>query len=219
LLGLPEARCRDLARGLPGIGAAGGRFVATAVTTALREAALAAVTSFHRRNPAERGISLETLRKGLRAPEAVTAAVVEGMAQRGEIRLSNGRAALPGFVPRLGDAEAVLTRALARLELAGLTPPTVAELERELEVTGLLQALRFAAQEKRTVAVEPDRYFSLQALDGFVATLRELAVNEAITPRNLRNKLGLSRKYLIPLLEWADRAGVTRRVGDTRVLA
>jgi len=218
LLGLPEAACRDLVRALPGIGAAGGRFVATAVTTALREAALAAVASFHRRNPAERGLSLETVRKGLRAPDEVTDAVIEGMARRGEIRLGDGLAALPGFVPRLGDAEAVLTRALARLDLAGLTPPTVSELERELGVTGLLQTLRFAAQEKRAIAVETDRYFSPRALEDFVTALRELAVNEQITPPHLREKLGLSRKYLIPLLEWSDRAGVTRRVGDARVL-
>src|SRR5205814_1934977 len=29
----------------------------------------------------------------------------------------------------------------------------------------------------------------------------------------------LTRKYLIPLLEWADRRGITRRAGDARVLA
>jgi selenocysteine-specific elongation factor len=218
LVGLPDAECRELVRTLPGIGAAGGRFVATAVTAVLRESALAAVGSFHRRNPAERGLSLETLRKGLRAPEEVTGAVLEGMARRGELRVSDGLASLPDFNPRLGDAEAGLTRALARLELAGLTPPTVAELELELGVTGLLQSLRFAAQERKAVAVESDRYFSPGALDGFVAALRELAATEPITPPRLRDRLGLCRKYLIPLLEWADRAGVTRRVGDSRVL-
>jgi selenocysteine-specific elongation factor len=140
------------------------------------------------------------------------------MARRGELRVSDGLASLPDFNPRLGDAEAGLTRALARLELAGLTPPTVAELELELGVTGLLQSLRFAAQERKAVAVESDRYFSPGALDGFVAALRELAATEPITPPRLRDRLGLSRKYLIPLLEWADRAGVTRRVGDSRVL-
>ncbi len=218
LVGLPDSQCRELVRALPGIGAAGGRFLATTVTTALREAALAAVASFHRRNPAERGLSLETLRKGLRAPEEVTGAVIEGMARRRELKVSDGLAALPEFQPRLGDAEAVLARALDRLELAGLMPPSVPELERELGVTGLLQTLRFAAQERRAVAVESDRYFSPRALDRFVATLRELSVNAPITPPMLRDRLGLSRKYLIPLLEWSDRAGVTRRVGDTRVL-
>jgi len=35
----------------------------------------------------------------------------------------------------------------------------------------------------------------------------------------LRDRLGLTRKYLIPLLEWADRRGITRRSGDARTLA
>lgn len=218
LAGLPESRCGELVRGLPGIGAAGGRFIASSVTAGLREAALASVTAFHRRHPSERGLSLETLRKGLRAPEEVTAAVIEGMGRRGEIMVSDGLAALPGFLPKLGDGEADLSRALDRLEIAGLMPPTVSELERELGVTGLLQALRFASQDKRAVAVESDRYFSPKALEGFVTAIRELAVNGPITPPGLREKLGLSRKYLIPLLEWSDRAGITRRVGDARVL-
>ena len=47
------------------------------------------------------------------------------------------------------------------------------------------------------------------------ATLTELG---SATPAELRDRLGLTRKYLIPLLEWADRRGVTRRTGDARVL-
>jgi selenocysteine-specific elongation SelB-like protein len=35
----------------------------------------------------------------------------------------------------------------------------------------------------------------------------------------LRDRFGLTRKYLIPLLEWADRRGITERRGDARVLA
>jgi selenocysteine-specific elongation factor len=39
-----------------------------------------------------------------------------------------------------------------------------------------------------------------------------------VTPGALRDRLGITRKYLIPLLEWADRKGITRRDGDRRVL-
>jgi hypothetical protein len=34
----------------------------------------------------------------------------------------------------------------------------------------------------------------------------------------VRDRLGISRKYLIPLLEWADGRGITVRVGDVRHL-
>ncbi|TFG42860.1 MAG: hypothetical protein E4H41_10250, partial [Gemmatimonadales bacterium] len=39
-----------------------------------------------------------------------------------------------------------------------------------------------------------------------------------ITVSVIREKTGLSRKYLIPLLEWADRQGITRRNGEVRRL-
>jgi len=67
--------------------------------------------------------------------------------------------------------------------------------------------------------VDQERYALKQALEEFrravEETLRELG---AATPAQFRDRLGLTRKYLIPLLEWADRRGITSRKGDTRVL-
>jgi selenocysteine-specific elongation factor len=57
-------------------------------------------------------------------------------------------------------------------------------------------------------------------LEAFRAALEAaLAELQSATPAQLRDRLGLTRKYLIPLLEWADRRGITRRTGDTRSLA
>jgi selenocysteine-specific elongation factor len=48
-----------------------------------------------------------------------------------------------------------------------------------------------------------------------VAFLRE---HEAITPQEMKDLLGISRKYAIPLLEYLDAQRVTVRRGDRRVL-
>jgi selenocysteine-specific elongation factor len=37
-----------------------------------------------------------------------------------------------------------------------------------------------------------------------------------ITVSALRESLGTSRKYAVPLMEWLDQHGVTRRDGDVR---
>ncbi|MFN3430767.1 MAG: SelB C-terminal domain-containing protein [Candidatus Sericytochromatia bacterium] len=42
--------------------------------------------------------------------------------------------------------------------------------------------------------------------------------NRPFTTSEARELLGTSRKYVIPLLEYLDSQGVTRRVGDTRVV-
>jgi selenocysteine-specific elongation factor len=65
--------------------------------------------------------------------------------------------------------------------------------------------------------VERDRFFSPAALRQFCAALEAVAANGPITPPALRERVGLSRKFLIPLLEWADRSGLTRRDGDRRI--
>jgi selenocysteine-specific elongation factor len=218
LLGLPDAECRRLVEGLRDISVIGSTLITKALTARLREDAVRLVQAFHAAHPAERGLSLETLRRGLRGPEEVIGSVVSGMARREELRIADGIAAIPGFVPRLAGGEADLERIVAILNEAGLTPPTVAELEQATGLTGILGALRFGAKDGRVIAVETDRYFYPTHLNRFLDTLRELGAQGTLTPPAIRDRTGLSRKYLIPLLEYADRVGVTRRVGDVRVI-
>ena len=55
----------------------------------------------------------------------------------------------------------------------------------------------------------------------FVRRAREILREEAgsgITVSAFRERLGTSRKYALPLLEWFDQRGVTRRQGDLRIL-
>ena len=51
-----------------------------------------------------------------------------------------------------------------------------------------------------------------------MSALEDVGRQGDIIPSTLRQRLGISRKYLIPLLEWADAKGITVRVGDTRRL-
>ena len=51
--------------------------------------------------------------------------------------------------------------------------------------------------------------------DKLVAYLRE---KKEIGPADMKDLLGVSRKYAIPLMEYFDGQRVTTRVGDRRVL-
>lgn len=218
LLGVPEAEGRRVLARSKTTAEAGGRYVASTITSAIRSAILATIQDFHRREPTEKGLSLATIRDSVRAPASVTDAILNGLLKRGEVVATGGTAALPGFAPESTGQEELLTRVLEVLESAGLSPPTVPELEEMLGVTGLVRVLRSAAERGKVEAVEGDRFFSTTSLNQFSHLIREIAVDKGVTPQILREKTGLSRKYLIPLLEWADRTGITRRVGDERVL-
>jgi selenocysteine-specific elongation factor len=219
LLGLPPAECREHTRLNPHITAVGAQLVSAATATSLKQSAVAQVKEFHARHPAAAGLSLETLRRTLRGPPAVVTGVLDSQLHAGELVLREGLVLLPGFTPRLAGSTELVSRVLAALDKAGLEAPTVEELERRLEQSELLAVLRRLASEGSVKAVESDRFFSTKVLDQFVSAIRELGRTEPVTPARIRERLGLSRKYIIPLLEWADRSGVTKRVGDTRVLS
>jgi selenocysteine-specific elongation factor len=182
--------------------------------------AVARLEVYHRTHPADPGMPLETLRRSLGQAEAAVQLVLDDLVASGAIVTSGGQARLATFLPRVEGGDAIVDRAVAVLAKAGLTPPTVAELNAQFSRTDIAATLRLAAGSGRVVAVERDRYYAAEAIATFVAALREIGGTGAasITPAGLRDRLGITRKFLIPLLEWADATGVTIRVGDARRL-
>jgi selenocysteine-specific elongation factor len=161
---------------------------------------------------------LETLRRSLKAPDDVAEAVLDELRETGRMRRLDGVVALAGFAPRVEGGDAEIDRLVQLLETASLTPPSLAELERQTGRRDVAAMLRLAAASGRVEPVERDRYYTRGALDRFVAALEEEGRQGDIVPSSLRQRLGISRKYLIPLLEWADGKGITVRLGDARRL-
>jgi selenocysteine-specific elongation factor len=161
---------------------------------------------------------LETLRHSLRAPDVVVEAALADFGRAGRLRRSDGTVALAGFAPRVVGGEAEIDRVVGVLLDAYLTPPSIPELEESIGRRDLLPLLRLAAASGRVEAVERDRYYTREALEQFTDVLKDLGEKGAIIPAQVRDRLGISRKYLIPLLEWADGQGITVREGDGRRL-
>ncbi|HEY9016442.1 MAG TPA: SelB C-terminal domain-containing protein, partial [Gemmatimonadales bacterium] len=136
----------------------------------------------------------------------------------GRLRRRDGLVALAGFSPRVAGGDAEIDRIVRILSDAHLAPPSVAELERSTGRHDLHPLLRLAAARGRVEAVERDRYYAREALDQFTGVLTDLGRTGPIVPAAVRDRLGISRKYLIPLLEWADDRGITVREGDSRRL-
>lgn len=172
-----------------------------------------AVAEHHRTHPADPGMSLETLRAG---KEAVALAGLDRLADAGTLVIAAGVVREPGFRPSATGGDAMIERIILRIEAGGLGPPSMAELQAELQLPGLPDAVRLATRTGRIVAVERDRHYGQRALAGFKELLAALAARGPITPPAVREAAGISRKYLIPLLEWADRTGLTIRDGDVR---
>jgi selenocysteine-specific elongation factor len=218
LLGLPKAAAAEVARQEPSARLLGEYWV---LTRSVNDVALRArnlVRDYHRAHISERGMPLETLRHALATREVVVEAALQELLTGGRLRRTDGLIALAGFAPRVAGGDAEIDRVVGILLDANLSPPSVAELEQTTGRTDLIAVLRLAAARGQVEAVERDRYYARQALDQFTAVLNDIGQQGEIIPAAIRDRLGISRKYLIPLLEWADGRGITIRVGDGRVL-
>ena len=194
----------------------GERVITVAQLELAAETLANALERYHAAHPAEQGMPLETLRRSNRFHPSIAEAALVRLRSRGALEISNDIVRLPGFRPRVSGGDAVVRQFVDRIEAAGLTPPSVTELA---VVTGRSDAatiLRFAAGEGRIEAVERDRYFARTALDAFLRAVADEAAEGLVSIPRLRDRLGISRKFLIPLLEWSDRKGYTLRNGDTR---
>lgn len=174
------------------------------------------VEEAHAASPLEPGTSLQGVRARAGAPAEVADAAIARLVGTGRLDLAGGVVRRAGWLPRLSEGQRALRERLAdRLAAAGAEPPSVGELSAELgaEVPALLRMLE---REGAVVAVESDRYWAREALASLVATLRLAPAGVVHSPAELRERLGLSRKFLIPFLEYCDRAGVTERLAEGR---
>jgi selenocysteine-specific elongation factor len=123
------------------------------------------------------------------------------------IRLPTHRASTAGRE----DAD----RLVGEVAAAGLAPPTV----RELTAAGFSpELIRAACAEGRLVRVSHDIVITPDLLRKAEAIVRAKAGPPGLTVSSFREALGTSRKYALPILEYFDAKGLTRRQGDLRVL-
>jgi selenocysteine-specific elongation factor len=118
----------------------------------------------------------------------------------------------------LGASDATLAeRILEQLERAGAEPPSTTELESEIGQP-LAPVLHFLERRGDIVQVEQLRYYRSTHLSSVLDRIRAVMEHQNdVTPATLRDRVGLSRKYLIPILEYCDRAGLTIRGPSGRV--
>jgi selenocysteine-specific elongation factor len=218
VLGLPRAAAGEVARNLSGSRLLEDTWVRQESIEDAGSRALSVLREYHRQHISQPGMPLETLRHSMGVGHLVGEAALNDSIRAGRVRRIDGVVALAGFVPRVVGGDPEIERVVGLLQEANLTPPSVAELERSSGRRDVLAVLRLAAARGQVEAVERDRYYTRQALEQFTSVLTELGQEGEIVPSVLRDRLGITRKYLIPLLEWADGKGITVRVGEGRRL-
>ncbi|HZF03684.1 MAG TPA: selenocysteine-specific translation elongation factor [Patescibacteria group bacterium] len=189
----------------------------------LRGLVTAALEQFHRAQPLRGGMSREELRvRAANADERVFAHVLGALAAEGAVHVDRDKVRLAAHELRLSAAQQTAVDRLEReFREAAAAPPSAEEALGRAGLAGdeeheLFQLL---VESRKLVRVKESLFFHTAALDAIqdklVAMLRE---RKEIGPGDIKDLLGISRKYAIPLLEYFDARRVTTRVGERRVL-
>jgi Elongation factor SelB, winged helix. len=137
---------------------------------------------------------------------------------RGSVAVAGDALDIPGRSKALGGAEGELARAIEmRFAESGLQPPPVSELIQTLQqkpkvVEGVVSFL----VKQGTLVRLADGVYVHRDVIAEARRKMETRRGESIDVGAFKDFFGLSRKVAIPLLEYFDREGVTRRVGDQR---
>ncbi len=225
LLVRSHAHAEDIAAQVSSLAAEGavrelGDLVAdSAWWSALRDRAVQSIDAAHQAHPERVGLSLTELRPNLKAafrlPETFEALLADlsrqGFVQSGSvIKRATHRPALP---PQL---QAVGARLRGALAAKPLEPPSRSELVQDATAR---QALQFLLQTGEAVELSPEIVMHREGFSRATELIRGfLSAHGAATVSELRQAVGTTRRIIVPLLEGLDRAGITLRHGDQRVL-
>jgi selenocysteine-specific elongation factor len=179
---------------------------------------------FHKEHPIEAGLPKEEFRTKL--PSSVNQKVfnyiLRDLIQRDLIFLDGDRVRLSSHEIRLGKVgEELVERIEGIFSHAGLEPPGLGDLERIIEIgrEELRKYIELLCRKERLVKVKEGLYFHTSAVSSLKDRLVKF-LNEKgeISPSEFKEMTRVSRKYMIPLLEFFDERRITVRVGDKRRL-
>jgi selenocysteine-specific elongation factor len=176
----------------------------------LEDRAVAIVTSHHASHRLDTGIRRETLRSELGLAADAFDHVVGGwdeiVCEGDVVRLRERGVTISGAEREKADA------ALEKLRAGGVSPPALGDVGVD---PGLAKALERSGE---LVLTALDIGYPAQTWREIERRVVELAAQGPVTVSEVRDALGTSRKYALPILQKLDGDGVTRRTGDLREL-
>ncbi len=190
----------------------------------LEDRVLRAVGRLHAARPRQSAIPRVHLAAELPdlSSEAMVAGLIDRLKRQGKIVAEARTVALPGHQPKLSQGERRLKQELAEaIRAGGISPPDAADLTalagpRAAVVPDLLALLR---DEQRVVEISSSLFLDFDVDAEMREKVRQrLADGSTLTMAELRDLLGTTRKYAVPIGEYLDRIGLTRREGDVRRL-
>ncbi len=154
--------------------------------------------------------------------DALISGILDRLRDQGKVIVEARTVAVKGYEPRLSQGERRLKNELLEsIRKGGVSPPEAADLAaaagvRAAVVPELLALLR---DEQKLAELSSGLFldFDVEA-ELRRKVIERLSTGSTMTMADLRDLLGTTRKYAVPIGEYLDRIGLTRREGDVRKL-
>ena len=154
--------------------------------------------------------------------DALVDAIIDRLKARGRLIGDARTVALADHVPKLSQRERELKAQIAAgFRAGGLAPPGPDDLTAKAgpRAAAIPDLLNLLVDEERLVEVGPQLYLDYDvAVELRRRVIERLSGGSRITMAELRDLLGTTRKYAVPIGEYLDRIGLTVREGDLRRL-
>ncbi|MEW6586209.1 MAG: selenocysteine-specific translation elongation factor [Nitrospirota bacterium] len=174
---------------------------------------------YHERNPLKPGMPKEELRSCLNMNAGLFDCICSNMSG---IALEKDIVRLPEFRGVLSHEDLNLKdKILEVIERAGCRPPTREEICQSfsMEERRASDILKILTREGRLKRINDSLYLSSTVYEKMVAQLCEFyKTKKEMSVRNYKDYCGVPGKYAIVFLNYLDSAGITRRIGDVRIL-
>jgi len=200
------------------------RALAIDLYNVLQERIVTQTKLYHEKFPLKEGLQkeeLKTILGRLVGPKLFHHAIMD-LEKGGRLVVDKEYVRLAGHAVDLSGALGDLRGDLARLYLdAGLTPPMDKEVkekfsDRKTQVDKIREVM---LKEGLLIKVSPDLCFHREVIHQLRNEYKNLLIREGkASPAGFKELTGLSRKFIIPLMEYFDMTKLTIRAGDYRLL-
>lgn len=178
------------------------------------------LSRYHRENPLKPGLQKADLFGKFRNKLTDTALdlLIQKLSKEGRLTISNQYISQSGFVQKLTESDHEKQRKIERMFLDDPTnAPDLKQLTSELKVDG--KVLEYLINTGILVKIGSGIIFHQKIIEEIEKKVKaHFAKEEYLDIQSFKRLFNASRKYIIPLLEYFDQRGLTKREKDRRVL-
>jgi len=195
--------------------------VSTNAIDYLKGKILSKIELIKNKNPLDFEMDIATIIKksGIKVEPRLFIYILKKLAKEKELTISEGKVILPppAIETLSRDESEALKELLEILQSVSIYKLSTHEIEKKigLPTKVVYRLLYLLTVNKKIVRVKTDFFISSTWIEELKDKLKKLK-GKKLSIADFRKLTGLSRQYLIPLLEFLDEKGITKRIGNSR---